>query len=110
MDLAAPSKVVYANNVFTGATTYGVERNGSATDVTHGHDALWGNASNYAGSATDGPGTVKADCLLDTTGPAPALGPASPCRGVGDPTQAPPLDFYGVARGAKVDLGAVQSL
>jgi hypothetical protein len=36
MDVALPSKVVYANNVITGATTFGVERKGTATDVTHG--------------------------------------------------------------------------
>lgn len=98
---------LYANSIFTGETV-GVRRTGAGTQVTHGHNALWGNVSNYVGAA-DGPGYVKADCLLDTTGPAPALKPGSPCLGAGDPSVAPATDFYGVPRGAKADIGAVQS-
>lgn len=109
LDVNDSMTALYANDVFTGATMYGVRRDGAGTQVTHGNNALWGNASNYFGTAVDGPGYVKTDCLLDGTGPVPTLGQGSSCLGAGDATVAPPADFYVVPRGAKADIGAVQT-
>jgi hypothetical protein len=74
-----------------------------------GYNALYGNTTNYSGSATDGPGYVKTDPLLDTSTSPPGLLPGSPCRGTGDAMVAPSTDFYGRPRGSSVDIGAVQS-
>jgi hypothetical protein len=86
--------------------------NGVAIALTYaaivGNNALYGNTTNYAGVATDGPGYVKANPLLDTSTP-PGLLPGSPCRGAGNAAHAPTDDFYGKARGATPDIGAVQS-
>jgi len=81
----------------------------SSSDAsTFGYNCLYGNTTNYAGSAVSGMGTVESNPLLDTESP-PALGPGSPCRAVGDPTHAPSHDFYGRHRSTSIDIGAVQS-
>jgi hypothetical protein len=86
--------------------------NGVAIALTYaadvGNNALYGNTTNYGGVATDGSDYVKKNPLLDTSTP-PGLLPGSPCRGAADATQAPANDFYGRARGASPDIGAVQS-
>jgi hypothetical protein len=97
----------YTNNLITGANT-AISVKGSAK-VAHGRNALWGNTTNYAGTAADGVGYVKADCLLDKSGPAPTLGVGSPCRGAGDPATATSTDFYGTPRGTTIDIGAVEA-
>jgi hypothetical protein len=73
-----------------------------------GHNALFGNTTaDYAG-VDGGIGDILADPMLDPSVP-PGLLPGSPCRGAGDPTRAPATDFWGRARGASPDIGAVQS-
>ena len=98
---------LYSNDIFTGVTTTAIQWSGSGTNVTHHHNALWGNAANYLGT-TDGPAYVKGDCLLGTSGPAPSLQSGSPCRGAGDSASAPPTDFFAVPRSGPTDIGAVQ--
>jgi hypothetical protein len=94
----------YFNNLFV--------NNGLALDLamtgTTGNNALYGNTTNYAGMAVDGPGYVKANPMLDTSTP-PGLESGSPCRGAGDAAQAPSHDYWGKSRGSIVDIGAVQS-
>lgn len=103
--------LAFYNNIITGMTTTGIAldvgaaRSGSTVDT--GHDALWGNAANYAGSAIAGPGYVTADCLLDGANP-PGLGAASPCRAAGDPTHTTPTDYWGRPRPSPPDIGAIQ--
>lgn len=72
-----------------------------------GNNALFGNTTNYD-MAMDGPGYVKSDPELDGATP-PGLLPGSPCRGAADPAHAPKADYWGVPRGAKPDIGAVQA-
>ncbi len=79
----------------------------SAVVVATGNNLFFGNATNYEG-VVDGPATLKVDPLLDGAAP-PRLGATSPARGAGDETRAPPKDFWGRARGASVDLGAVEA-
>ncbi|MEO8878292.1 MAG: choice-of-anchor Q domain-containing protein, partial [Polyangiaceae bacterium] len=67
------------------------------------------NANNYAGSAVDGAGYVKADVKLDTTQNPPGLSAGSPARGVADVAMSPATDFWGVARPGTPDIGAVQN-
>jgi hypothetical protein len=80
----------------------------NASEQHFGNNALFGNGTNYTDSAVDGPGYVKTDPKLDTSTP-PGLRLASPCRGAGDPGHATAVDFWGAPRGAKPDIGAVQS-
>ncbi len=96
-----------ANSIFASSTGVALEWLAGST-ITNHHNALWGNTTNYAGIAADGPGYVKTDCMLDMSGLAPALHDGSPCRGAGDPSGAPAHDFYGAPRGGTVDIGAVQ--
>jgi hypothetical protein len=98
----------YADSIFTGANAVGIRRDNPSTKVTHTSNALWANAANYQGTA-DGPGYVKTDCLLDTTGPAPTLKQGSPCRGAADLATAPAKDFFGVPRGTPADIGATRA-
>ncbi len=99
------------NDIVTGHTTTGIAidigQARSASTVATGHDALWGNAANYSGSALDGAGYVKADCLLDTEVP-PGLGAGSPCRAAGDPANTSPDDYWGHPRPSPPDIGAIQ--
>ena len=106
-DEGSSTTALYANNIFTGATVAAVKRYGAGT-ATHGHNALFGNVTNYSGAAADGAGYVKTDCLLGTTGPVPALGQGSPCLGAADSTVAAALDFFSVPRGPTPDIGAVE--
>lgn len=99
--------VNYFNNIFV--------NNGLAVDTeayedtTYGNDALFGNTTNYAGIAKAGAGYVTTDPLLDAKSTPPGLLAGSPCRGAGDPSRAPPHDFWGRPRGSTPDIGAVQS-
>lgn len=77
-------------------------------DVEHGHNALYGNVTDYAGSAVDGSGYLHGDPQLDTSTPPRPLA-SSPLRGAGDAAHAPDHDYWGRARGASVDIGAVQT-
>ncbi len=102
--------VLYANNIISNHTNAAINiaNAGAAASITHGHNALFGNANNYAGVASDGPGYVKADCNMDSATTVPQTKPGSPCRGVGDKAKAPAIDYWNAPRGAAVDLGAVQ--
>ena len=100
--------VQYFNNIIAN-NTLGVTINSNVHILKHGNDALWGNTTNYSGLAADGPGTVKADLMLDNSTVPPGLLPGSPCRGAGSVTEAAATDFYGRARGTSIDIGAVQS-
>jgi len=97
----------YYNAIVDGNAT-GVELDGVEQPMaTSGNNLYFGNTTNFAGSAVDGTGDVKADPLLTTATP-PGLGAGSPAIGTGDAAHAPDHDFYGTARGASIDIGAVQ--
>ena len=74
----------------------------------HDHNALFGNMTNFSGSAVADPNGLREDCNLDMGSP-PGLQSGSPCRGAGDPMLAPDHDFYGDPRGATPDIGALQN-
>lgn len=95
------------NSIITGSSV-GISLSGSAGNVTSGQNLLFGNTTNYMGLAVDGPGYVKADPLFDTTTAPPGVEVGSPARGAADPTKGPATDFYGHARPATPDMGAVQ--
>lgn len=78
------------------------------SDVS-GYEALYGNTTNFALSATAGPGTIESNPLLDTSTTPPGLLAGSPCRGAANAAVAPNHDFWGRPRGSSVDIGAVQS-
>ncbi len=94
------------NTIITGSDV-GISLSGSGGSMASGNNLLFGNTTNYMGVAVQGPGYVKADPLFDTSTP-PGLGAGSPARGAADPTQAPATDYYGHARPANPDMGAVQ--
>lgn len=104
-----PTNLTYVNDVIVNSKTYGVSLSASQTTVTAKNNALWNNVNNYAGSAADGAGYVKADLKLDTSQSPPALGAGSPARGAADATMAPQVDFWDVTRPSAPDIGAVQS-
>jgi hypothetical protein len=98
--------LTYVNSIFTGLTVAGITLTGTYT-LTHGNNLLFGNGANYAGTAVDGAGYVKADPMLDTaTPPEPKQG--SPARGAADKAKAPPKDYWAATRGTPTDIGAVQ--
>lgn len=105
--LDGQTSALVANNLFSGLSVHALSWTSTTTVVAH-HNAFWDNTSNYDGLASDGPSTLKVDCMLGT-GSVPTLGPSSPCKDAGDAAVAPPDDFYGVARGSNPDLGAVES-
>lgn len=98
-----------ANNLIVNSKTYGIDQESSSTTVTTKNNALFGNANNYAGSAVDGVGYVKADVKLDTSQNPPGLGAGSPARASADSSMSPPVDFWDVARPSSPDIGAVQN-
>jgi hypothetical protein len=75
-------------------------------DAQASHDLFFANTTNYEG-VVDGPSTVKADPKLDGTTP-PRPGPGSAAGGAADPARAPARDYWGRARGAAADIGAVE--
>jgi hypothetical protein len=87
----------------------GINFNGGTT-FTHRNNAFFGNTTNYGGAATPGAGYVTTDPLMNELSTPPSLKPGSPCRGAADPILAPTVDFWGVTRSKKFDIGAVQSL
>lgn len=99
--------LAYSNDIFTGSKT-GVRIEPLVTSVTHSHNALFANTTNYAGVATDGAGYVKQDCSLTNVGGVPQPSAASACHGGGDSATAPPTDYWNVPRGTSPDIGAVQ--
>jgi len=107
MHVGAGVTATVANSIFASSTGVALEFIAGST-ITNHHNALWGNTTNYAGIAADGAGYVKQDCMLDQTGPAPALRDGSLCHAAGDASAAPSHDFYGAARSGSVDIGAVQ--
>jgi hypothetical protein len=106
-DLTGTTTAVIANNIFADVTGTALQWSSSTTVDRH-HNALFGNTTNYGGLASDGPNTLKADCMLGT-GSIPTLGAGSPCRDAGDHAVAPMLDFYGATRGAMPDLGPIDN-
>ncbi len=107
LDLRGGTTALVANNIFTGTTSFAMYWESGAV-VTRGHNALWANQTNYSGLASDGPGYVKTDCLLDLAGRIPTLRPGSPCRNAADSLVATARDFYGAVRGLP-DIGAVEA-
>ena len=97
----------YFNNIITGSSL-AIDQSFTSNDV-FGNNLLFGNSTNYAGMAGNGPGYVKADPMFDTSTSPPGLLAGSPARGAADPTHAPATDFWGRPRGTSVDIGAVQS-
>jgi hypothetical protein len=101
--------VTYANTVIA-SNGIGIDLTGyDASTAVHRSNALYGNTTNYAGTAVPGPDYVTEDPLLDMSVAPPELLPGSPCRGAGDPDLAPPTDFWGTIRSGSIDIGAVQS-
>ena len=104
-----PVTVTYANNLIVNSKSYGIDQEATTETVVTKNNALFGNANNYAGSAVDGPGYVKADVKLDSTQNPPGLSNGSPARGAANEAMAPATDFWGVARSSSPDIGAVQN-
>lgn len=100
--------VSYVNNIIANSTMVGVTVGTGMTAVTHSNNALYGNTTNYSGTAVEGAAYVKVDCQLDTATGVPQTKAGSPCRGVGKVEGAPAVDFWNASRGPKIDLGAVQ--
>lgn len=99
----------YANDLIVNSKTYGIDQESGSTTVTTKNNALFGNANNYSGTAVDGTGYVKTDVKLDSTQNPPGLSVGSPARQAADSTMAPATDFWGVARAATTDIGAIQN-
>lgn len=98
----------YANDVFTGSTTALELFTQPGTTVLHSANALFGNTTNYAGSAVAGAGYVTTDLMLDgMSPPAPLAG--SPLVGAADAAPSPSADFWGATRDASPDIGAVEA-
>ena len=98
--------LTYVNDLIAQNTGTGVNLTGVASP-THSNNVLFGNTTNYAGTAVDGTGYVKIDPMLDTdVPPAPKVG--SPARGAADVGKASAKDFWGTPRGASADIGAVE--
>jgi hypothetical protein len=92
------------NSLFSKSTLAISVSNG--IDAQASHNLLFGNATNYEG-IVDGPSTIKADPKLDGATP-PRPGPGSAARGAADLARAPARDYWGRARGATADIGAVE--
>ncbi len=107
LEVCGQPTVNYFNNLFA-KNTLAVDTETNEV-IADGNNALFGNTTNYAGIAADGPGYVKSDPLLDVSTTPPGLQSGSPCRGAGDPSHASPHDFWGRPRGSTIDIGAVQS-
>lgn len=105
-EISGSTTALIANNIFANITSIALSWY-SPANVDRHDNALYGNATNYDGLASDGPNTLKVDCMLGNS-TIPALGATSPCRDAGDKAIAPMLDFYGAARGPKPDLGPVE--
>lgn len=101
--------LTYANDLIVNSKTYGIDQESTSTTVTTKNNALYGNINNYAGTAVDGTGYVKADVKLDTTQNPPGLSAGSPAREAADSSMAPSTDFWGVARASTTDIGAIQN-
>ena len=108
LDLSGATTALIADSLFTGATSFAMQWQ-AGTTVTRRNNALWANTTNYGGLASDGPGYLKVDCLLDTAGRIPTLRAGSPCRDAADPAVASPHDFHGTPRGPAPDIGAVEA-
>jgi hypothetical protein len=105
-ETASGSTLTYANDIIANNTGVAVYLSG-VSSPTHDNNLVYGNATNYGGTAVDGVGYVKADPMLDNgTPPAPKSG--SPARGAADAAKAPKTDYWGSVRGGAPDLGAVQ--
>jgi hypothetical protein len=98
----------FFNNAFL-ESTLGVSLSlDSSALVAFGNNALFGNGTNYAGSAVPGAGYVTSDPLLDWTKVPPAPTLASPLRGAANAGSAPALDYWGRPRVGVADIGAVE--
>jgi hypothetical protein len=96
--------LTYANDIIANNTQTGVYL--TSVSATHSNNLLWGNQTNYSGSAVDGPGYVKADPMLDDESP-PTPKKGSPVHGAGDMSKMPTKDFWASSR-IGADIGAVQ--
>ena len=108
IDLQGDTTAVIANNIITGMTSHAMQWF-EPVAITRQNNALWNNVTNYTGIASDGPGYLKTDCLLETSGRVPTLRAGSPCLAAGDGGVGSTHDFYGAPRGASPDLGAVEA-
>jgi hypothetical protein len=99
--------ITYVNNILSNHTQYAVYIPNGMTPI-HSHNALFGNTNNYSGTAIDGTGYVKTDCMLDSATGVPQTKAGSPCRAAGDAAKAPATDYWNAPRGTTIDIGAVQ--
>jgi hypothetical protein len=106
LDISGSTTAVIANSIFANMTDTAMLWTSPAMIDRH-DNALFGNATNYGGIASDGPRTLKVDCMLGT-GTIPKLATGSPCRDIADHNVAPMFDFYGAMRDAMPDLGPVE--
>jgi hypothetical protein len=104
-----PLNVTYANDLILNSKTTGIDQEATQETITTKDNALFGNVNNYAGTAVDGPGYVKADVKLDTSQTPPGLSSGSPARQAADSTMAPSNDYWDVARSSPPDIGAIQN-
>jgi hypothetical protein len=109
VDLQNAVTATISNSLFTGTSSFAMQWTSSA-NVTRTNNALWSNATNYGGLASDGANYLKLDCMLDMAPRIPTLRPGSPCRNAADPSVSSDHDFHGTARGSMPDIGAVEGL
>ena len=100
--------VKYFNNIISNSTMTAVTVSGTTTALTHSNNALFGNTTNYGGTAVEGTAYVKTACDFDTSSGVPEPKAGSPCKGAGKSDGAPPLDYWNALRPTAIDLGAVQ--
>jgi hypothetical protein len=78
-------------------------------DAVTANIALWDNVTNYGADATPPANLVTTDPMLDDgTPPTPRVG--SPLIGAGDAGRGSEVDYYGIERAGRNDIGAVQAL
>ena len=110
IDLSGATTATVANSLFTGTTSFAMTWTSTA-NVTRNNNALWNNATNYGGLASDGANYLKLDCMLDMAPRVPVLRTGSACRDAGEAAASSTMhDFHGTARGTPPDLGAVEGL
>jgi hypothetical protein len=95
--------VIYNNVLYPNIYDYALYK--SNLSLQSGYNSLFESDAGLG----SGPGDVTTDPMLDNSSKPPGLLPGSPCLGAGDPTHAPKYDYWGNPRGARVDIGAVQS-
>ncbi len=100
----------YVNNtVLYGMTTVGINDNSdSYGEIIGRYNALYGNATNYAGSATAGEAYVTSDPMLDFSYAPPRPEAGSPLIDAGGMWLGPTADYWGTPRSWPPDIGAIE--